>query len=154
MDAVGKNGGHTAVALVHPGGISMHTLLNFDPDGRTKLIPFGNPGSAMDNEVNKRVHSTVPSGHVTLSAPFEPVGPCGPVEPDTNNLGFIIAACSHANCVTLTPAVPAGGLLPDEAANEAVIAVTVVDDGTLAVTAENAYGMFCVSNASVPRNGK
>jgi hypothetical protein len=97
MDAVGKNGGHTAVALVHPTGISIHTLLNFDPDGRTKLIPFEKPGSAMDNDTFNAVHSTVPSGHVTLFAPSDPVGPCGPVEPDTNNFGFIVAASSHAN---------------------------------------------------------
>jgi len=32
--------------------------------------------------------------------------------------------------------------------------LTVVDDGTLAVTAESAYPIFWVSTASVPRNGK
>ena len=39
-DALGKYGGHTAVADVHPGGISIHTLLNCDPDGLKEFI-FG-----------------------------------------------------------------------------------------------------------------
>lgn len=142
------------MALVHPGGISMHTLLNCDPDGRAKFIPFENPGSDIERETFSAVHSMVPPGQVTLSAPFDPVGPCNPVEPETNNLGFIIAACSHANCVTLTPEAPAGGLLPDDTAYEAVTAVTAVDSGILAVTADKAYPMLCISVASLPRNGK
>lgn len=82
IDAVGKNGGHVAVALVHPGGISMHTILNCDPDGRTPFIPLGNPGSTIDSEVSNPVHATVPLGHIALSAPNDPESPFAPFDPD------------------------------------------------------------------------
>lgn len=98
----------------------------------------------MDNDTFNPAHSTVPLGHVTLSAPFDPVGPCGPVDPDISKFGFVTAACSHANCVTLVPDVPAGGVVPTDDANDAVIAVTEVDEGTLAVVADNAYPILCI----------
>lgn len=154
IEAVGKYGGHTAVALVHPTGISIHTLENFEPDGRTKLIPFGNPGSAIDNDGVNSTHSILPPGQSLLSAPFVPIGPCAPVDPDTNSFGFAIAAASHANCVTDNPAAPAGGLLPEVIANEEVNVVIVIADGTLDVTAAKEKLTLRTDIASEPPKGK
>lgn len=83
MDAVGKNCGHSTFAEVQPTGICIHTLLNCDPEGRSALIPLGNPGSAKDNETFNSVHSIVLGGHVVKSAPVAPRGPVSPVGPST-----------------------------------------------------------------------
>lgn len=128
MEAVGKYEGHTAVRAVHPTGICIQTLLNFDPDGRSVLIPFGNPGSAIDNDTFNPVHSIVPGGHVVRSGPTGPRPPVGPVGP-------ITVLGPHNSGVWLTPFAPFGGVLPESIANRAVSASTVEDTGTLAVTA-------------------
>lgn len=147
-DALGRYGGHTAVAEVHPGGISIHTLMNCDPDGLFVVL------FKLVKNWSKSGHAIVPFGHVRLSAPRDPVCPCSPGEPDTNKLGLIRAASSHAACVVFTPLFPANGVLPEKVANEAVTALTVDDKGTLAVVAVSANDIFCFEIASVPRNGK
>lgn len=126
IDAVGKNDGHTAVAIVHPGGISIQTLLNLDPDGLIKFIPFGNPGSAIDKDTLSAVHSIVPFGQVVLFVPFDPVGPCGPVEP-------LIVLLPQISLVLFSPFVPARGILPVVVTNDADNALIVMANGTLAV---------------------
>lgn len=131
IDAVGKNGGHTAVRLEHPTGICIQTLLNFDPDGRMKLIPLGNPGRAIDKDTFKEVHSIVPVGHEVLSVPFEPVIPWLPSDPD-------IELGPHNSAVLLDPGDPADGEFSTDVANEAVIAVIVSLTPALAVIANKA----------------
>ena len=70
-EADGKYEGHSAVTLVHPGGISIHTLTNWEPDTRfAEMFKLGRNWS-------KSGHAMVPVGHDTLS------GPVGPREPDT-----------------------------------------------------------------------
>jgi hypothetical protein len=128
IDAVGKNDGHTAVMDVHPTGISIHTLLNFDPDGRTKFIPFGNPGNAIDKESNNPPHSIVPVGQELLSVPLDPVGPCTPFIP-----GIVLFPQSAK--VLLVPLPPATGEFITDEANDAVSASVILLKGTLAVVA-------------------
>ena len=119
-EALGKNPGHTAVREVQPGGISIHTLLNCEPDGRNKF----NCGKY----AFKLVHSMVPGGHVVLSAPFEPVGPATPLEPD-------IVLGPHNSGLWLVPFVPAGGVFKTVGAYEAVNTDKLALLGTLAVIA-------------------
>ena len=128
IDAVGKKDGHTAVADVHPAGISIHTTLNLDPDGRTKFIPFGNPGSAIDSDTFNAVHSIVPVGQEVLSVPLDPVGPCTPFTP-----GMVLFPQSAT--VLLVPLLPASGVFITDEANDAVNAFVVLLNGTLAVVA-------------------
>jgi len=147
MEAVGKNEGHSASNAVHPTGICIHTLLNFDPDGRSVLIPFGNPGSAIDSDTFNAVHSIVPGGHVVRSGPTGPRSPVSPVGP-TAVLG------PHNSGVWLIPFAPFGGVLPELIAKDAVSARTVEETGTLAVTASNAWPIFCIVVAPAPPKGK
>lgn len=128
IDAVGRNGGHTAVTLVHPAGISIHTLLNLDPDGLIKLIPFGNPGNAIDSEVNNPAHSIVPGGQLVLSAPLDPVSPCNPLSP------FIVLE-PHNSTVLFVPGFPDGGAFCTLVAYDAVTAVISTLNGVSAVVA-------------------
>lgn len=130
IDAVGKNDGHTAVIAVHPVGISIQTLLNCDPDGRTKFIPLGNPGNAIDNDTLSAVHSIVPDGHELLSVPLDPVGPCTPFEPE-------VVLVPQSAIVLFTPLLPAVGVFITDEANDAVNALVVLLNGTLAVVANN-----------------
>lgn len=80
----------------------------------------------------------VPGGQLTTSAPFGPLPPDVPDDPDVNKLGFARAAALHCASVTLVPDVPAGGVFLTELANDAVNAETDGDDGRLAVVAVNA----------------
>lgn len=128
IEAVGKNGGQSAFALVHPTGICIHTLLNCDPDGLSPLIPLENPGNAIDNDTFNAVHSMVPGGHVFKSAPAGPWGPVAPAGPD-------IVLGGHSAGSWLVPFAPFGGVLPESIANNVALANTVEDTGTLAVTA-------------------
>lgn len=119
-DALGKRSGHTAVSAVHPGGISIHTLLNCDPDGRSKF----NCGK----DAFKLVHSIVPGGHVVLSAPLDPVGPATPLDPD-------IVLGPHNSGLWFAPFVPAGGVFKTVDAYDAVNTDKFALLGTLAVVA-------------------
>jgi hypothetical protein len=69
-------------------GISIHTFEYRDPDGNVWFKPYGYPVKAADNDTFNPTHSIVPGGQLLLSVPTEPVGPCNPFEPDTNNFEF------------------------------------------------------------------
>ena len=122
-EADGKYGGHTAVTLVHPAGISMHTFANCDPDGRSE------EEFRLGRYWSKSVQAIVPGGQDTLSGPFAPRTPCVPADPNTE-LG------PQSSAVWFVPFTPAGGILPEVVAKKAVNAVMVCVLGTLAVIAD------------------
>jgi len=74
------------------------------------------------------VHSIVPAGHVTLSVPFDPVGPCTPVDPD-------MVLSPHASAVWFVPFGPEAGVFSAVGAYDAVSTDNDESIGTLAVVA-------------------
>jgi hypothetical protein len=113
--------------------------MNCEPDGRNKF----NCGKYWF----KLVHSIVPAGHVTLSVPFDPVGPCTPVEPDTV-LG------PHNSAVWFVPAGPLAGVFNAVGAYDAVSTDNVALTGTLAVVANIEWLMFVIDTVAPPPWGK
>lgn len=100
------------------------------------------------------MHRTVPGGQVSTSAPLDPVGPCSPVDPDTNNEGFTLAEVAQSPDVLLIPFGPAGGELITEDANDAVNTVIELLSCLLAVAAAKELLMFSMVVTSPPPNGK
>jgi hypothetical protein len=124
----------------------MHTILYCDPEGTDAFT--------VDKDPSKSTQRTVPAGHVNISVPLNPVGPCCPRAPDTNSDGFALAAAWHPSKVTLIPLAPAAGLLSVVVANDAVSARILLALTMLDVTLSKAKSMFCVVIVSFSPNGK